>query len=120
MHSQRSSEEPPLYTCLGTPTVDVDGMQVWLVDLEEPSHGGPSTLNTSECPNGGVESSLSSILEANVPEKYYLSGKASLGILDRAERRGMRLYWLLRDALIAVVERWLVEEYPEVEGEEAA
>lgn|GEM_PF-3327773 len=56
----------------------------------------PSTL---EFRNGGVESSLSSILETDVPPKYYLSPKACLGILRRAEKRGKKLPPVLEMAL---------------------
>ena len=45
---------------------------------------------------------LSEILEDGaVPSKYYLSGRACLGILRRAERRGKKLPDVLRAALIA-------------------
>lgn len=57
------------------------------------------TLNTGECPNVAVESTLSQILEANVPKKYYLSAKACEGILRRAERRGKELPPMLKTAL---------------------
>ncbi len=53
--------------------------------------GQPGPLNTSECPKDAVESSLSLILQAIVPSKYYLSRKACLGILRRAEERGKPL-----------------------------
>jgi hypothetical protein len=43
-----------------------------------------------------------SILEADVPEKYYLSPKACQGILRRAERRGKKLPELLEVALVSV------------------
>lgn len=66
--------------------------------------GVSSTPNTGECPRDVVESSLSSILEANAPEKYYLSARACLGILNRAEKRGKALPPMLWDALIEVVE----------------
>lgn len=46
-----------------------------------------------------VESTLSQILEANVPKKYYLSAKACEGILRRAERRGKELPPMLKTAL---------------------
>jgi hypothetical protein len=55
--------------------------------------------NTSECPSAAVESSLSQILEANAPEKYYLSAKACQGILTRAKRRGKAVPEILRVAL---------------------
>ena len=58
-----------------------------------------SMHNTGESPNAVVESTLSSILEANAPEKYYLSATACEGILRRAERRGKQLPEMLRVAL---------------------
>ena len=58
-----------------------------------------SMLNTGEFPNVAVESILSSILEVNAPEKYYLSAKACEGVLRRAERRGKKLPPMLQEAL---------------------
>ena len=54
-----------------------------------------------ECPNAAVESFLSRILQpmTDVPEKYYLSAKACLGILRRAKERGKDLPEDLRIAL---------------------
>lgn len=57
-------------------------------------------LNTGESPNVAVESHLSQILEDNVPEKYYLSPKACLGILRRAENRCKPLPNVLQQALV--------------------
>lgn len=57
------------------------------------------TLNTGEFPSVAVASTLSSILEDSVPEKYCLSAKACKGILDRAERRGKELPQVLREVL---------------------
>ena len=62
-----------------------------------------STLNTGESHSVAVESTLSSILEDNVPEKYFLSAKACEGILRRAERRGKELPTMLREALEYVI-----------------
>jgi hypothetical protein len=62
-------------------------------------------LNTGESPSVAVESTLSSILEANVPEKYYLSAKACEGILRRAEKRGKELPQMLKAALEQMIER---------------
>lgn len=62
-------------------------------------------LNTGESPSVAVESTLSSILEANAPEKYYLSAKACEGILRRAERRGKQLPPMLKEALEQMIER---------------
>ena len=58
------------------------------------------TLNFGESPRDGVESSLSQILEAIVPEKYYLSPKACGGIIRRAKHRGKKLPRLLEEALL--------------------
>lgn len=61
------------------------------------------TLNTGESPSAAVESTLSSILQDNVPEKYCLSARACEGILRRAERRGKDLPPMLREALEQVI-----------------
>ena len=63
------------------------------------------TLNTEEFPSVAVESTLSSILEVNVPDKYYLSVKACEGILRRAERRGKELPETLQVALEQMIAR---------------
>ncbi len=63
--------------------------------------GSFGILNTSECPKDAVESSLSQILEATVPSKYYLTKKACLGILRRARERGKPLPPQLEAALKA-------------------
>lgn len=52
------------------------------------------------------ESLLSQILEANAPEKYYLSERACQGILTRASRRGKKLPDLLQTALLEMIELW--------------
>ena len=57
----------------------------WETDPQWLGCGG--TLNTSECPKDVAESSLSAILQENVPSKYYLTRKACLGILRRAAER---------------------------------
>jgi len=56
----------------------------------------------SEFPNDAAESTLSAILEAHVPQRFYLSAKAARGILRRAERRGKELPSALMQALQAV------------------
>ena len=58
-----------------------------------------SMLNTGVCPSEEQESTLSQILLAEVPEKYYLSPKACLGILRRASVRGKELPEVLKKAL---------------------
>ena len=64
-----------------------------------------STLNTGEFPNVVVESTLSAILEVNVPEKYYLSARACEGIIRRSERRGKPLPEMLKNALYQQIAR---------------
>lgn len=60
-------------------------------EIDPPWLGCGGTLNTSECPKDAVESSLSAILQDSVPSKYYLTRKACLGILRRAEEREKNL-----------------------------
>ena len=74
---------------------ETDGL--WLTEL--------STYNTGVAPSVGKESTLSQILEANVPEKYYLSAKACEGILRRANKRGKQLPEMLETALKQQIER---------------
>ena len=61
--------------------------------------GPPGRLNTSECPKGAVDASLSQILLDTVPSRYYLSRRACLGILRRAGERGKPLPPQLEQAL---------------------
>jgi len=58
-----------------------------------------SMRNTGESPNEGVESLLSQILQAAVHPRYYLTAKASRGILLRASARGRELPTVLKLAL---------------------
>ena len=74
------------------------GESYW--ELLSPWLGGYLTLNTGESPRDAVESSLSQILLQNPPSKYYLSKKACLGILRRAEERNKDLPPLLQEALM--------------------
>jgi len=76
-------------------------MREWQNCLSVKSHGASSMLNIGECPNAAAESFLSRILQpmTDVPEKYYLSAKACLGILRRARERGKDLPEELRIAL---------------------
>jgi len=63
------------------------------------------TLNGSDWPSDAVVSSLSDVLEMQgVPERYFLSPKACIGILRRAEKRGKRLPALLQQALERVAQ----------------
>ena len=64
-----------------------------------PSPGECLTHNTGESPREENASTLSQILTANAPEKYYLSPRACRGILLRASKRGKELPPLLKAAL---------------------
>ena len=65
------------------------------------SAGERLTLNFGESPRDAAVVTLSSILQANVPEKYYLTKLACQGILRRAAQRGKQLPEVLRLALEA-------------------
>lgn len=58
------------------------------------------TLNCVEKPRVPNQTKLSEILEENPDEKYKLSPRACLGILNRAERRGKELPKELKEALM--------------------
>lgn len=68
--------------------------------------GDSWTVNISEWPSAESVSLLSSTLEVNAPEKYYLSARACQGILTRASRRGKKLPDLLQTALLEMIEWW--------------
>ena len=71
--------------------------QYW--EMNSPSLGEWSALNTGLSHSGARESSLSRILQAIVQAKYYLSKTACLGILRRAAKRGKLLPVILEKAL---------------------
>ena len=63
-------------------------------------HGGHLTPSIGESPSVAVGSTLSEILEDNVPERYSLSRKACWGILRRALKRERKLPEILEAALM--------------------
>lgn len=70
-------------------------------------HGECLTLNFGECPNVENVSTLSMILEMDVPDKYYLSAKACWGIIRRAETRKKEIPVILKVALLErIAEEW--------------
>ena len=69
----------------------------WVKNSLSPT--GRSMLNTGVYPREECVSTLSQILMADVPQKYYLSQKACLGILRRASKRGKKLPEVLETAL---------------------
>ena len=64
-----------------------------------PLHGGCLMRSIGEFPKEENASTLSQILQVNVPEKYYLSQRACQGILQRASARGKELPEILKAAL---------------------
>ena len=60
-------------------------------EIITPSHGAFRERNTGACPREEIASTLSSILQADAPEKCFLSKRACEGILRRAARRGKEL-----------------------------
>ncbi len=76
------------------------GESYW--EMVSPLLGGSSILNTGPAPlNEEDVYSLSQILQADPPRKYYLSRTACLGILRRASERGKELPPQLYAALMA-------------------
>ena len=69
----------------------------WETDF--PLDGGYLTPNTGEFPSEENESHLSQILQEAAPDRYYLTAKACMGIIERAKRRGKELPPALREAL---------------------
>jgi len=88
----------PKFQCL--PLEDGQTLE-WCEAEDVTLHGASWMPNFGESPNVARESFLSQILEDNVPQKYYLSPRACLGILRRAERRGKDLPEMLKAALEA-------------------
>ena len=69
-------------------------------ELISPWRGASSTLNTGASPRDAVVSSLSLILQADPPPRYYLTKTACRGILRRAAERGKELPFQLKIALL--------------------
>ena len=91
----------PQFQCLNLE----DGHQAeWLELNKLESLGELSTPSIGAYPSKESESTLSEILETDVPKKYYLSPKACQGILRRAQKRGKILPPLLKAALEAQAE----------------
>ena len=88
--------QTPIFQCL---QVENGQPQEWLEGERLTPLGESLMLNIGEYPSVENESTLSEILEDNVPEKYYLSPKACLGILRRAKNKGRKLPDNLRIAL---------------------
>ena len=102
MRSARSKTKPCQYLCLKTESGQ-HRARSWETReapvAVSPSLGERLTLNFGESPNAAAAVSLSSILQANVPERYFLTSRACEGILRRAASRGKKLPDVLRIAL---------------------
>lgn len=97
----------PIFQCL---QADDGQTPAWYEAAEFASHGASLTRNIGACPNVERESTLSEVLEMNVPQKYSLSPKACSGVLRRAKRRGKELPELLKAALESIVKPTMQEE----------
>lgn len=65
------------------------------------------THSFGEFPNVEKESTLSQILEMDVPDKYFLSAKACWGILRRAQEKQKEIPQDLKIALLErIAEEW--------------
>ena len=88
--------QKPTFQCL----IAEDGQQPeWLEAGGEVRLGECWTLNIGEYPSEENASTLFTVLEMTVPDKYYLSAKACSGIMRRAEQRGRTLPPVLEEAL---------------------
>lgn len=101
--------QKPVFQCL---QVAGGQPQEWLEGERLTQLGECLTPNFGEYPNVERESTLSEILEDNVPEKYFLSPKACLGIIRRAKAKGRKLPENLRIAL----EQKIAEQGGEIIG----
>lgn len=80
------------------------------------SLGEDLMLNFGEFPKDASVCSLSSILEDNVPEKYFLGERACRGILRRSEEKGKPLDPLLKQALLNTIVFMRLKTMPKTAG----
>ena len=92
---QGSQTRPPIYLNLRSGET-----QEWLTVTDGRLPGESWIANFSESPKEEEDSSLSAILQDTVPEKYFLSEKACLGIIRRSQKRGKTLPPVLENALV--------------------
>ena len=102
--SGSSSKKRPIFLSLKMDGLQPDAYQ-W--EATDPSQWpiAYSTVSFGESPSVAAESHLSLILQADAPQKYYLSAKAADGIIRRSEKRGKELPRMLKQALLEVIER---------------
>ena len=88
---------PYLHLDFSPDHVDLFGSHYW--EMRSPYRVGRPPLNTGPAPRVPVRRTLSGVLEREPDRKYYLSRKACVGILRRAEARGKELPKQLEAAL---------------------
>ena len=92
---QGSSSRPPIYLNLQS-----GGVQEWWTVTDGRLPGAQWMPNFSESPKDAEDCFLWQILEEDVPQKYFLSEKACLGILRRSHLRSKTLPEVLETALV--------------------
>lgn len=101
------AKKAPLFLSLKTVGLQQGASLEWVMGGDDLLSPGVYSMHSfGECPSVDVESHLSQILEACPQEKYYLSEKACLGILRRAEKRGKTLPPMLKQALHEMILYW--------------
>ena len=95
--SLKSSKPMFIYLCRGGANGQMP--DCW-TETDIQSLGVSETRLTRECHRDAEESFLWQILEEEVPQKYFLSNRACLGILRRSEKRGKPLPQVLKNALM--------------------
>ncbi len=98
-HSSKSRNREPLCMCVYR-TEDGHTPGATMLKMAHGALLGDfTTRGFGESPREENVSLLSQILEASVPQKYFLSERACMGILARAEKRGKELPPELKTAL---------------------
>ena len=105
--SGSSNQTLPTFLYLEGDGTKPDAFMEWVETGNHfPSVGEFIIQSFGELPREEFESRLSQILEQQVPEKYFLSEKACLGIIRRANGRGKALPEVLETALKEQIEWW--------------
>lgn len=98
--AKSSAKKLPLFLCLKEAGPMQDASAEWVTaEYPFPLPTDYTMHSFGESPSVERESRLSQILEDSTPQKYYLSERACLGILNRASKRGKELPYELKVAL---------------------
>ena len=99
--AKSSAKKLPLFLCLKEAGPMQDASAEWVTaESPFPLPTDYTMHSFGESPSVERESRLSQILEDSTPQKYYLSERACLGILNRASKRGKELPQELKAALL--------------------